>query len=105
MPAVYNNLYVEQGATYNKTFVVESFSNLPGIATGQIRKSYNSANAVANFDAHFDSSNATVTLVLSAENTANINYGRYVYDVIVTSDSTITRIMEGLVDISPSVTR
>lgn len=105
MPAVYTNLYVEQGATYNKTFTIEELLGLSGSATGQIRKSYTSSNVTANITTTLDSSNGKITLGLAATDTANIAHGRYVYDVIVTENNTITRIMEGILDVSPSVTR
>lgn len=107
MPAVYTNLYVEQGATYNTTFTIEEIKNLSGTPSGQIRKSYNSSNTTASFDASIDTSNGTITLRLDANVTANIVSGRYVYDAIVndSANNTIIRIMEGIVDISPSVTR
>jgi hypothetical protein len=107
MPAVYNNLYVEQNATYNKTYFVDGVGELSGNASGQIRKSYYSSNTSATFDVTLDSANSTITLQLDAESTANISYGRYVYDVIIndSANNTITRVLEGIVDVSPSVTR
>jgi hypothetical protein len=107
MPAVYNNLYVEQNTTYNKTYIVNGINELTGEASGQIRKSYYSSNAAADFDVTLDASNSTITLQMSADVTANISYGRYVYDVIVndSANNIITRVLEGVVDVSPSVTR
>jgi hypothetical protein len=48
----------------------------------------------------------TVTLSLSANATANISYGRYVYDCEITSNAAIvTRVQEGIVTVTPEVTR
>ena len=48
----------------------------------------------------------TVSLVMSTPTTANIAAGRYVYDTIIKAPSgDATRILEGIVDVSPSVTR
>ena len=48
----------------------------------------------------------TITLSLTANQTSNLVYGRYVYDVDVTDASnTVTRVLEGIVTVTPSVTR
>jgi hypothetical protein len=106
MPAIYKDLYVEQRATFNETIIV-NVSNLSGVTSGQIRNSYYSTNATASFSTTMNVQNSTVTLQMSANVTANVVAGRYVYDVIVsdTANNTITRILEGIVDVSPSVTR
>jgi hypothetical protein len=106
MPAIYKELYVEQGATFNQTFTA-NVSNLTGVTSGQIRNSYYSSNATATFVTSMNVQNSTVTIQLSSNTTANIVAGRYVYDVIVddTTNNIITRVLEGIVNISPSVTR
>jgi hypothetical protein len=44
-------------------------------------------------------------LSLNSANTANIAAGRYVYDVVIKdSANTVTRVLEGIVNILPSVT-
>lgn len=106
MPAIYKDLYVEQRATFNQT-IAANVSNLNGVTSGQIRNSYYATNASASFVSSMNVQNSTVTLQLSANTTANIAAGRYVYDVIVndTANNIITRVLEGIVEISPSVTR
>jgi hypothetical protein len=43
---------------------------------------------------------------LTSANTANISAGRYVYDVIIkNSSNNITRVLEGIVNIVPQVTK
>jgi hypothetical protein len=45
-------------------------------------------------------------LSMSTPTTANIAAGRYVYDTIIkTPSGDATRILEGVIDVSPSVTR
>ncbi len=106
MPAAYKDLYVEQRATFNQT-ITANVSNLNGVTAGQIRNSYYSANATASFTTSMNVLNSTVTLELSSDVTANIAAGRYVYDVIVndTLNNVTTRVLEGIVNVSPSVTR
>ena len=47
-----------------------------------------------------------IVLSLDADTSSNIAAGRYVYDVVIKdSSNTITRILEGIIDVSPRVTR
>ena len=107
MPALYNNLYIEQGSTYNNTIVIDGVGDLLGNSASQIRKTYYSTNTTAAFVTSVDKPNNTITLHLNANVTSNIIPGRYVYDTIIndSANNTITRVMEGIVDVSPSVTR
>jgi hypothetical protein len=42
---------------------------------------------------------------LNSANTANIYPGRYVYDVYITSNVGRIRVLEGIVNVSPQVTK
>jgi hypothetical protein len=43
---------------------------------------------------------------MTSANTSNLTPGRYVYDVIITSSANVvTRVVEGIVTVLPSVTR
>jgi hypothetical protein len=46
-----------------------------------------------------------VTISLSAVQTAALKPGRYVYDVEITSASETLRVLEGLVTVTPEVTK
>jgi hypothetical protein len=106
MPAIYQNLYLEQGATYKTTIIIKGDYNLTGNGESQIRNSYYAANSAASFGVTLDTSNNTVTLSMSPAVTANIAPGRYVYDTIIHNPANnTTRILEGVVSVSPSVTR
>jgi hypothetical protein len=111
MPAAYSNLYLEQGSTFNTTITLDDVYgdnyNLVGFtANSQIRKSYYSSNATAVFTATIDANSATISLSLPSTTTANISPGRYVYDTTITdTNRNVTRILEGVIDVSPCVTR
>jgi len=112
MPAAYTNLYLEKGSTFDTTIYLDDVYGHSYVLSGytansQIRKSYYSSNATATFATSIDTSNGTITLSLTPDITANISPGRYVYDTIITStsDGRVTRILEGVIDVSPSVTR
>jgi hypothetical protein len=71
-----------------------------------MRKSYYSSSATTITSTVTGTANGEVTLSVSATNTAALTPGRYVYDVIITSPtSVVTRVVEGIVTVLPSVTR
>jgi hypothetical protein len=112
MAAGYTELFLEQGATFNTTITLDDVSgtamNLVGYtASSQMKKSYYSSNSSATFNATTGGVNGTVTLNLGAAATANVYPGRYLYDVYVTDESgtTRTRVLEGIVNVSPQVTK
>lgn len=112
MPAAYSNLYLEQGTTFTTTITLDDVYgetyNLAGYsASSQMRKSYYSSNATATFSTSINVGQGTVTLDLDANTTANIAPGRYVYDAIIYDSNThvTTRILEGIIEVSPRVTR
>jgi hypothetical protein len=110
MAAAYVNLYMEQGTTFSTTITIDDVYgnayNLYGYsANSQIRKSYYSTNATATFSTSIDNELSTITLSLTNIQTANISPGRYVYDTKISANNVTTRILEGVVDVSPSVTK
>jgi hypothetical protein len=111
MPAAYTNLYIEQGTSFSTSITLDDVYgdayNLVGYtASSQIRKSYYSANATATFSASTSATEGIIYLSLSSATTANMAAGRYVYDAKITdSGNNVTRVLEGIVEVSPSVTR
>jgi hypothetical protein len=71
-----------------------------------MRKSYSSSTAYTIDSTVTGTANGEITLSVTAANTANLSAGRYVYDLKITSPSNIvTRVVEGIVTVLPSVTR
>ena len=111
MSSAYQNLLVERGANFLVSIVLDDVYgdnyDLTGFtATSQLRKSYYAANASGAFDTSIDYANSIVTLSLTANNSSNLSPGRYVYDTILTDGSyNVVRVLEGIVEVSPSVTR
>jgi len=108
----YAELTVDQGATFetNLDLVADDGTaiNVTNyVFSGQIRKSYYSANATANLTITVVSAaNGNVNVSLNAATTANIKAGRYLYDVKMTDTAnTVTRIVEGIITITPQVTK
>ena len=103
------NIVIDQGATFNTTYTIHDAIDEPIDFTGftansQIRKSYSSSNSYT-FDVVLNNI-GLVTLSMNAATTSSIVAGRYVYDVEVESQSGIrSRIVEGIVTVTPQVTR
>lgn len=104
------NLQIDQGSTYNTTLSLTDSNDEAMDLTGytgasQMRKHFTSSNSVS-FDVTLGGTSGSVILSLSANSTANVVAGRYVYDVEITSPSgVVTRVVEGLVTVTPNVTR
>jgi hypothetical protein len=104
------NLVVDQGATFETVLTLTQDNgdliDLTGYSgTAQLRKHYTSSNSTS-FTVTLGGANGTVTLGMSANTTANVVAGRYVYDVeLVDSGNVATRLIEGIVTVTPQVTR
>lgn len=107
--ATKSNIVIDQGSTFSTIInLTDENGNPINLSTytgaAQMRKHYTSSNSVS-FTVSLDSS-GQVILSLTANQTANIVSGRYVYDVEVTDNTgTISRIVEGIVTVTPNVTR
>lgn len=112
MPAGYSELFLEQGASFNTSIVLddvagEAFNLVNFTASSQMRKSYYSSNAAATFTVSTGPSPelGVISLSIDSANTANIYPGRYVYDVYITNENTRVRVLEGIINVTPQVTK
>jgi hypothetical protein len=111
--AAYVELYIDQGTTFNNIInLTDDVTNTPINISGysissQIRRSYYSANISANITCAISNvANGEITMSMTSANTANIKAGRYVFDVKATDTSSVTsRILEGIITVTPQVTR
>lgn len=104
------NLVIDQGATFAADLYLSDEDGVPLILNGynansQMRKWYTSTNPAATFTTFINVSSSFVTLSLTANQTSNLTSGRYVYDVEINDGGTISRIVEGIVTVTPQVTR
>lgn len=105
------NLIIDAGTDFSTTITIvnnetEDVVDLTGYeARAQMRKHYSSVSYVE-FGASIDPEGGDVTLTLSSEETTALKPGRYVYDVeVVNQSGIVSRILEGIVTITPNVTR
>jgi len=108
----YAELTVDQGTTFESTLDLinddGSAINVTNfIFSGSIRKSYYSNNTTANLTITVVNANTgNVNISLNAATTANIKSGRYLYDIKMRDTSNVvTRIVEGIMTITPQVTK
>lgn len=108
--AGYVPLEVEQFSTFTRVITVKaangSFQNLQGFyANTIIRKSYYSEHSNTITTVLSDASNGEITLSMTAANTGLLTPGRYVYDVVSTSNTGIRqRLIQGIVVVNPGAT-
>lgn len=106
-------LYVDQGATFNHIInltddVNNDFMNIEGfIVESQMRRSYYSKNASANIVCTVTNpTTGEITLSLDAHTTQGLKPGKYLFDVKTTDTAnTTSRILEGIITVTPCVTR
>ncbi|CAB5221275.1 hypothetical protein UFOVP245_114 [uncultured Caudovirales phage] len=107
--SIKTNLIIDQGANfvYKINLIDQSGNpfNISGYtANAQIRKTYTST-TYNTITCNVAGSNGVVTLSMTANATANLTSTRYVYDLEISSNNVVSRIVEGFVTVNPGVTR
>lgn len=107
-----HDIIIDQGSTFSKTLTLKDDNSAVINITndtfrGQVRKHHSSTDIQATFT--FSITNGTggvVTWSLTPTQTAAMGTGKFVYDVEwVKADSTVVRLLEGVAECSPEVTR
>jgi len=71
-----------------------------------MRKSFYATSSTIITSTVTGNANGEITLSMTAANTANLSPGRMVFDLLITSPTSIkTRVIEGIIVISPGVTQ
>jgi hypothetical protein len=109
------NLLIDQGASFSQELQLFDDDNNPLIVThangspiyapaSEMRKSYQAINSVS-FDTSL--SNGSLILSMTPNTTSNITAGRWVWDaeLAAVDETTVTRVVEGIVTVRPEVTR
>jgi hypothetical protein len=104
------NITVDQGTSFSTSIDVTdedgNIVNLTGFTgAAQMRKHYTSTAQTA-FTVSITAATGAVTLAMTANVTNNVAPGRYVYDCELTDTTgTVSRLVEGIVTVTPGVTR
>ena len=107
------NQVIDQGSTFSKQITVyetdgTTIQNLTGYsAASQIRKIYTStAYTTILATIQTPATNGVIVMSFTAVQTAALKSGRYVYDLQITAaDTTVIRVIEGIITFKPEVTR
>jgi len=108
--AIKANLVIDQGTDFSADIDVADVDggvfDLTGyLVAAQMRKNYASTNAIT-FGATQNGAGGKITLTLDSTQTVDVEPGRYLYDVEMTSTgSEVTRVVEGVVTVTPGITR
>ena len=108
--AIKANLVIDQGtdfaAVIDVTDTSDNMFDLTGYTiSAQMRKNYASSSAVT-FSTEHSGSTGQISLSLPSSETVDLEPGRYLYDVEMTSvANTVTRVVEGIVTVTPGMTR
>lgn len=108
--ATISNLFVDQGSDFSTVITLQNDDLTPMNLTGasvysQFRKSYESSTAYSFTGTVSNAVGGQITLSLSGTTSTNIPAGRYLYDVELILNSTKIRVAEGIVTITPEITR
>jgi len=108
----YVELYIDQGSDFVSTIVLQDdvtnlYQNVDGyVITSSLRKSLLSQNASGNLVCTIiDAANGNIELSMTANNTANLREGTYLFDVRTLAASSVTRLIEGIIIVTPSITK
>jgi len=103
------NLTIDQGCTFEKVITAKNTAGgnvtiSSGTCAAKLRPSHYTSNNIVTFSCADAGSNVTISL--TATQTTSISPGQYIYDVEYTQSdgSTIERIAEGVITVSPSAT-
>lgn len=110
--AVVSNLSIDQGTTYTVTIEVTdntgSARDLTGYtARSQMRRSYyTTSNTAFTVDIN-NPGEGEIDMSLTATQTSSLKPGRYVYDVELVANATLSveRIVEGIITVYPEATK
>jgi len=109
--AIVSNLTVDQGSTFSASVDVTDVEDNILVLTGytvaaQLRKTYGSSTAVDFLASVSNATGGEITISLTPAQTNALVAGRYVYDVEITSaGGTVTRVIEGQLEVTPGVTQ
>lgn len=110
MPAAYTDLFVEAASDFQASLTLNDVYGVPYDLTdytvsGSIKKSYFSSRTYATFDITTGNPQAgIINISLTNTDTANLSHGRYLYDIVISTGGTKTRVLEGFVIVDPAVT-
>ena len=114
MASVYvNNIVINSGATFTKEYFLEDSSTNSALilsnstVSSQMRKWAGSVGVTTFTTTIVNPSGGQIRIGLGSSITSNLKPGRYIYDVLITNNSTnvVDRVVEGMALVREGVTR
>lgn len=112
MPVQKANIQLEQGVDFSAEIQLQSnlgiMYDLTNVTlTAEMRKSWQSVNFHSFNCSIVDPINGVFSISMDWSNTSLIDAGRYLYDIVLTdlNSNTKVRVIEGIVYVSPGITR
>lgn len=112
MASIYvSNLIINSGASFSQDFFLEdsatnSALNLNSSSVDSQMRKWSGSTGVTTFTTSIvNSETGQVRLSLGSSITSALKPGRYVYDVLLTTNNSTTRVVEGMVLVREGVTR
>lgn len=108
--ATISNLYMDAGSEFGAIITCVDGNGTPldldgYTAASQMRKSYGSLTAYDFTAEIYDAATGKVQISMTSTETSAIKAGRYLYDVEISSGDRTTRVAEGLVIVTPEITK
>jgi hypothetical protein len=108
--ATYSELNIQQGTDFSADITLVDDLNQPIVLdtysiVSQMRKSYYALTAYDFTTSIIESANGILRIAMTSEYTSNIKPGRYVFDILIYDATTTTRVIEGIINVNPSVTK
>lgn len=109
--ATISNMYIDQGSDFNAIITLTNQDSTPINLTGctvksQFRKSYQSSRSTDFQVVIYSAVEGKIRLSLPASVSADLYAGRFLYDVeITTSYGERKRVLEGIVVLTPEITK
>lgn len=105
------NIIINQGSDYSRTFSIINLDRTARDLTGYTGNAVLKKSLVSNINnTHFsvniyDPSNGLIEISLTNDQTANIAFGRYLYDILLTSNTNNKeRVIQGIAEVSLGIT-
>jgi hypothetical protein len=112
MASIYvSNLVINSGASFNQDFFLENSStnsalNLSSASVESQMRKWSGSTGVTTFTSSIvNSETGHIRISLGSSITSLLKPGRYVYDVLLTDNSSTTRVVEGMALVREGVTR
>lgn len=108
--ATISNLFIDQGSDFSAIVTLNNQTGTPIDLTNytvksQFRKSYQSSTAVDFVVTVYNALQGKVRIQLSATASSAVAAGRYLYDVEITGNNEKKRVLEGIVVLTPEITK